>query len=249
MISLIYTLIFAVLINLIIFLIAFAFKSDKLTDLAYSLTYILIALIFFLYNQRNISKIILFLMILLWALRLGGHLFYRVVKFKRDSRFDEMRSNFFKFFFFWLFQGVTAWIILVPSMLYFNSEARINDVSLIGIFVFSGGLLIEATADIQKIMFKMNPENKDKWIENGLWKYSRHPNYFGEILVWIGIYIYCLNGINWVYGLISPLFIAFILLYVSGVPILEKRNDEKFKDNAEYWKYKRKTSLLIPWPK
>jgi steroid 5-alpha reductase family enzyme len=249
MISLIYALIFAVVLNILIFLIAFALKSDKLTDITYSLTFASLAAIFFIYNQANTAKTILLVMILLWAARLGGYLLYRVIKFKKDSRFDEMRNNFLKFFFFWLFQGITVWIILVPSMLYFNTQTTLNNISYLGIAIFIIGLVIETVADIQKFKFVNNPKNKDKWIEQGLWRYSRHPNYFGEILIWIGIYVYAINSINWLYGLISPLFISFILLYVSGVPMLEKKNDEKFKDNEEYWEYKKKTSLLIPWPK
>jgi len=249
MINLIYALIFAVLMNVLIFIIAFIFKSDKLTDLTYSLTFILISLFFLLYNHIALSKTILFLMILIWALRLGGYLFYRINKIKKDSRFDKIRANFFKFLFFWIFQGITAFIILVPSMLYFNSETKLSYLSFIGIFVFLIGFLIETISDIQKFNFIINPKNKNKWIEHGLWKYSRHPNYFGEMLVWIGIYVYCINSISWIYGIISPLFLIFILRYVSGVPMLEKKNNEKFKNNKKYLEYKKKTNMFIVWPK
>ncbi|MFP4656189.1 MAG: DUF1295 domain-containing protein [Candidatus Woesearchaeota archaeon] len=103
---------------------------------------------------------------------------------------------------------------------------------------------IESFSDFQKLTFKKQPKNKGRFIKSGLWKYSRHPNYFGEILCWIGVYVFC--GV-WMWGLISPIFITTMLLFVSGIPLLEKKADEKWGGSREYQKYKHETPILIPW--
>ncbi|MBD3155066.1 MAG: DUF1295 domain-containing protein, partial [Candidatus Aenigmarchaeota archaeon] len=132
-----------------------------------------------------------------------------------------------------------------------SSFGTLSSLSFIGFIIWGLGLTIETIADLQKFKFKNNPKNKGKWIQSGLWKYSRHPNYFGEILCWVGVYIYCLNylsGLNALIGLISPVFISSLLLFVTGIPRLEERHDKKYGDKKEYQKYKKKTSKLILWP-
>ncbi len=121
----------------------------------------------------------------------------------------------------------------------------------VSLFEWTVGLIIETIADVQKIQFKNNPANKGKWIESGIWRYSRHPNYFGEIVVWIGVYIVAATSLPFVQaaiGLISPLFIIVLLLFVSGIPILEKSADKRWGNDPAYKKYKKRTSLLIPLP-
>ncbi|KYK26044.1 hypothetical protein AYK26_01190 [Euryarchaeota archaeon SM23-78] len=194
-------------------------------------------------------------MILIWGLRLALFLFKRIRKIKKDARFDKIRGSFVKFSGFWLMQGVSVWLILLPTLIYLNSEVKeIGLVSFIGFLIWMTGLLIESTADKQKFAFKNNLKNKGKWIENGLWKYSRHPNYFGEMLCWIGIYIYCLptlsaSLLNTLVGLVSPLYIIFILRFVTGVPKLEKHADTKYGRNKKYQEYKKRTSMIILWPR
>jgi steroid 5-alpha reductase family enzyme len=248
MLEILFYLAISLIIQLIMFIPAFLFKTDKLTDLSYSLSFIILGVFAFFSVQYKVVKLILLLMILLWALRLGGYLFYRINKLGKDTRFDNIRNSFFKFLGFWVLQGISVFVILINSLLVFNTNNLLfNYLSLVGLFIFILGLSIEGISDIQKFNFKQ--KNKDIWINEGLWKYSRHPNYFGEMLCWIGIFVFSsfyLNTMNIVYSLISPLFIVFLLLFVSGIPTLEKKYDHKFKDNPDYLKYKQKTNFLFP---
>jgi steroid 5-alpha reductase family enzyme len=252
MINIFYLLIVSFVIQIIFFIPAFKYKTDKLTDLTYGLTFILLSLTALLLNSISTFKIILFIMITGWALRLAIFLFIRVNKLKKDSRFDGMRENFRRFSKFWFFQGLTVWIILIPSFFFFNSNTNISTISIIGLLIFVVGLLIESIADAQKYKFKNNPKNTGRFIDTGIWKYSRHPNYFGEMLTWIGIYFFTFSSLNLtskLIGLISPIYIIFILLFISGIPMLEKSYNKRYKGDKKYEEYKRKTSILIPWPK
>ncbi len=240
-------------INLVMFLPAFIYKTDKLTDLSYAITFIVVATFGFIKSDGNLAENLLLLMITMWAARLGSFLFMRIRHMKKDKRFDQMRDNFLRFGSFWLLQGVSVFVVLIPTTLVFSGqENNLNVFSIVGIVVWATGLLIEAVADNQKFEFSRVKTNKDKWIDRGLWKYSRHPNYFGEISVWVGVFIYCatfLSGKDILIGLIGPIYIAGLILFVSGVPKLEKSADERWGKLAEYKKYKSTTNILIPLPK
>jgi len=232
------TFLFAIGFNILMFLPAFIFKTDKLTDMSYSLTFIFLATYLFISKPSSLGMTLLFLMVLIWALRLGIFLFIRIHKQKKDDRFDSMRNSFFKFLRFWLLQGFAAWIIILPLIL-FQEKFYV-----IGLIIWLIGLIIESVADYQKYSFKNKATNKNKYINTGLWAYSRHPNYFGEMLCWIGLFVF--SG-TWLLGILSPLFIIILLLFVSGIPLLEKKADEKWGHLDSYKKYKKETSLLIPW--
>jgi len=245
---LITTLFFLIAFNLLMFIPAFIFKTDKLTDLSYSISFIAVSLFMFIKSEQNVVQIILLIMILLWAIRLGVYLFIRINKTGKDKRFDGMRDSFWKFSRFWLLQGFSVWVIMLAAMFPFsNSGIDFSILHILGIVVFLIGLIIETVADYQKFIFKNNPKNTG-WTNTGLWKRSRHPNYFGEMLVWIGIFTYSIiysTTLGIVVGAISPIYIITILLFVSGVPMLEKKYDRKYGDNPEYKKYKKETSLII----
>lgn len=250
MLNLLHYLLIALGFNLLMFLFAYKLKTDKITDLSYALTFIFLAFISFFINSFSQLKLILLLMIFFWALRLGVFLFIRIRKIKKDRRFDGIRENFLKFFGFWFLQGITVWIILLPSLMFFNSETKITLLSWIGFAVWFIGLITETFSDLQKYQFNNNPKNNNKWISTGLWKYSRHPNYFGEILCWAGIYIFTFNSltnIQRVFSLNSPVFIAILLIFITGLPKLEKYANKKWGKSKEYREYKQKTSILIPW--
>jgi steroid 5-alpha reductase family enzyme len=255
LIKLLILLLVAVGLNFLMFLIAFRRQTDKLTDISYALTFILLAgLTVWLYSADvAAAHIVAVVMVCLWAVRLGGFLLYRISKTGQDHRFDEMRGNFKKFLQFWLLQGVSVWVILIPVLLLLMSpNATVSVMSLLGIFIWAVGLLTEATADIQKFRFSQNPKNKNKWIDEGVWKYSRHPNYFGEICVWVGMYIFAAANLSiaqTIPALISPLFITSLLIFVSGIPKLEKSADERWGKDKKYQEYKRRTSILVPSPK
>lgn len=239
-------------INMTLFLVAYSFKSDKLTDISYALSFLAldVAIIF---NTKRVHTygFILFLMVALWAVRIGGFLLIRVLHVGKDRRFDDMRGSFTRFGKFWLGQALTAWIMMLPVAFAQYKGGKITILALVGLAVWALGVLIEATADYQKYIFKLSPANKNQWIQSGLWKYARHPNYLGEILTWVGIYVYCVGALSAaekILGLSSPGLIAVLLLFVSGVPLLEKSADKRWGTLPEYQAYKTKTRLLVPIP-
>lgn len=250
--SLIIALLISLAINFCMFVVAFWLQSDKLTDISYAVTFVTIALSSFATSDGSLYHMALALLILLWATRLGGFLLYRVIKNGKDTRFDSMRKNLLKFGQFWVLQAITVWVVMVPSVFAFDSSSTIGLLQVAAILVCFIGLVCESAADFQKLAFHNDAKNKNKWIATGIWKYSRHPNYFGEILVWVGIYLYVLASLSPVQaliGLVSPLFIVILLLFVSGIPILEKSADKRWGTLPAYQEYKRRTSILFPLPR
>jgi steroid 5-alpha reductase family enzyme len=180
----------------------------------------------------------------------GAFLVKRIHRAGKDSRFDELKLYFFRFWNAWNLQGLwisftssAAWIVLTS-----RRKIDLDVFAVLGFLIWLFGLIIEITADQQKNRFKADPVNKGKFINAGLWSHSRHPNYFGEITLWIGMVIIALpvfQGWQWI-GLISPLFVAILLTRISGIPILEKRADQKWGGQEDYKEYKKKTPVLIP---
>ena len=240
----------AVGLNLAGFVVAYRLASDKLTDFSYGTSFLLLSAIGFAGSHHNIYSWLALSVVALWAVRLAGFLLVRIIKTKSDKRFDGVRENFWKFGRFWLFQGISVWIILLPALFLFsNRPVGFTWLGGVGLIIWGSGLVIEAAADSQKFAFNSNPKNKGQWIERGLWGYSRHPNYLGEILVWAGVYIFAfsaLSGSQRVIALASPLYISALLIFVSGIPKLEKSADVKWGNNADYIKYKKRTGLLVP---
>lgn len=239
-------------INIAMFLPAFMLKTDKLTDISYAITFVTVALYSLLSNTITTPSILLMLMIAVWAFRLGSYLLIRIRRTGKDSRFDDKRDSFIKFGGFWLLQGLSVWVIMLSSLLFFaHSQQNFSVLSAIGFIIWASGLRIEAVADKQKFNFINNPKNKGKWIASGLWKYSRHPNYLGEIMVWVGVYIYVFSTLDTtdkLIGFASPAYIMLLLLFVSGVPLLEKSADKRWGDNPKYQAYKQRTSILLLLP-
>lgn len=239
-------------LNLAMFLIAYRLGTDKLTDISYSLTFILLAAYGLLTAPATPYRVLVFALVLIWGLRLGSFLFGRVLRKGKDSRFDEMRGDFKKFAGFWILQGVTVWVILIPALLALRTaQDAISLVAWLGVIIWAKGLIIESLADYQKDRFSKQPSNKGRFISSGIWSWSRHPNYFGEILVWTGVYVVAATSLGLtaaLIGLISPLFIIVLLRFVSGIPILERTADTKWGSEPAYQDYKRRTNLLIPLP-
>lgn len=247
---LLFVLYLCLFLNLLMFVPAYFFRTDKLTDISYALSFIISLLIIMPWSQLQLPIIILVLMIILWAGRLGAYLLIRIHKMKKDSRFDVMRQNPWQFARFWLLQGLTVWIVLIPSIYFISiNPTKMSTISYLGLSLFLFGLLIEAVADYQKYIFINKPSNQGQWIASGLWKYSRHPNYLGEIMVWLGIYLFCFSNLKptlQIVGLISPLYIASLIIFVSGIPLLEKSADARWGNNPQYQKYKNTTGVLVP---
>lgn len=239
--------------NISLFIVAFKRQSDKLTDASYALSFMILIIAAALMAPVSLYVIVATVLVCAWALRIGSFLVYRVIKTGRDARFDSFRASFFGFARFWILQAITAWILLIPLFLAFENEQQssIASISIVGAIIIVIGIIVETIADTQKWRFSQKKSNKGKWIDTGIWKYSRHPNYFGEILVWIGVYLYAVPVLGLtesLVALISPLLIICLLLFVTGIPLLEKSADERWGKLAAYKTYKRKTSILIPFP-
>lgn len=246
-------LLLSLILNGGMFLFAYRLQSDKLTDISYAVTFVVLTAISFLGSNRNAIQAMIFGFVVVWAIRIGSFLLKRVIHMKKDARFDKVRHKPLSFLSFWIYQAITAWVILIPVFYMMNSSSStFNIITYIGIIIWALGYCIESFADKQKFLFKINPKNTGKWIESGLWKYSRHPNYFGEISCWLGIYLIVFSSLSpmqQLIGFIGPLWIYVALRYVSGVPILEKKYDKRYKKNKAYQQYKQNTNLLIPWCK
>jgi steroid 5-alpha reductase family enzyme len=237
-------------LNLLMFIPAYFFRTDKLTDISYALSFIVALLTIMPWSRLEWPTLLLLIMITLWAGRLGIYLLIRIHKIKKDSRFDTMRQHPWQFARFWILQGLTVWVVLIPSIFFVSiNPVRISALSYLGLTLFLTGLLIEAAADYQKYVFINQPSNQGQWIATGLWKYSRHPNYLGEITVWIGVYIFCvasLTPVIQIISLISPIYIASLIIFVSGIPLLEKSADARWGSHPQYQKYKSVTGVLLP---
>lgn len=245
------TLLIALTLNIALFLIAFTRKTDKLTDFAYGMSFIAIA-VFCLWraDKQPLSSYLLLWLILLWGARLSIYLVYRIRTIKRDKRFDGMRESFRRFAQFWIAQAISAWVILIPAIYFFSHPtSSVKPLMLVGMAIWLVGFYFESVGDMQKFEFINNPKNKGKWIDQGLWKRSRHPNYFGEITMWFGIYVFCLPAMSTTAALVgaaSPLWIFILLRFISGVPLLEKKANERWGKNPAYKKYRDSTPLLLP---
>jgi len=249
--DLLFTLGVSLLIQAVFFLFAATLKTDKVTDLSYGLTFVMLALIL-LYKQESWSpaQLVLAAMVCLWGIRLAGYLFYRILLIKRDARFDGIREHFWKFFRFWLFQGIAVWLIMLPVTVWFQMPGPWSGLMYAGSGVWLAGLILETVADAQKFRQKRHGPSGRRWMSSGLWRYSRHPNYFGELLCWWGVFLFVagdLEGLGWL-SLTGPLTITYLLLYVTGIPPLEHSAQKKWGSDPEYQEYRRTTNALIPWP-
>lgn len=241
----------AFLIQWLAFIPAFKAQTEKYYDLAGALTYISITVLLVLLTPAVDARgLLLAAMVVAWAVRLGSFLFRRVHRHGKDDRFDELKPSFFRFLNTWTLQGL--WVVLTAAAAWIAitsaTRVELDGWALAGLLVWAAGFGIEIVADHQKNRFKADPANKGKFISTGLWSKSRHPNYFGEIVLWIGVLLVAvpvLEGWQWV-ALLSPAFVALLLVKGSGIPPLEKKADRKWGGQADYEAYKRKTPVLVP---
>ena len=235
-------------IQWICFIPAFIFQTEKFFDLMGSVTYLTaIFTVLYITDTRNISDYIIVACIALWAIRLGSFLFMRIRKAGEDRRFRDIKPNFTRFFMTWTLQGMWVSMCLLCVTTAISSGIITNSIFYIGLVIFIAGFAIEVVADNQKTVFRKNIANKDKFISTGLWAYSRHPNYFGEILLWFGIAIMSfssLNGLQYL-TLISPIFVYILLVYISGIRILENNGYKKWGHLESYKEYLQNTPRLF----
>jgi steroid 5-alpha reductase family enzyme len=243
----------AFLIQWIAFIPAYVFQTEKFYDLTGSITYL--SVVWYSLNLAsdgftnvNAANITVVVAISLWALRLGSFLFMRIHKDGEDKRFRTIKPSATQFFMTWTLQGLWVSLCSMCALTAISSDSGvvINTLFYIGIGLFVIGFSTEVIADNQKSKFRSLPENRDKFITTGLWAKSRHPNYFGEIVLWTGIAVMSFSSLDhWQYlTLISPIFTYILLVYVSGVRMLEARSDKQWGEDEAYQSYKSSTPVL-----
>ena len=241
----------AFLIQWLAFIPAYWLQTEKFFDLTGSITYISVITLALIFSKAVDARSILLLsLVVIWAIRLGTFLFGRIKKAGKDDRFDEIKPSLIRFLNVWTIQGLWVTFTMAAALVAITTTSRkeLDLFAILGFLVWVFGFAFEVVADSQKSRFSANPENKGKFIQTGLWARSRHPNYFGEIMLWVGVAIIALpvlQGWQWV-ALISPVFVTLLLTRVSGVPLLEKKADKKWGGQADYESYKNNTPVLIP---
>jgi len=238
-------------INWLGWAVSAALRTEKFYDLTGSLTFILISHLSHNKSVMNTRQNFQGWIIFAWACRLGTFLFMRILKDGSDKRFDKARDNPAMFFKFWTIQALWVFITLLPTLI-LNSERRAVPVGVrdyVGWTMWGLGFLVEVVADMQKSIFKADPRNEGKFITSGLWSYSRHPNYFGEISLWFGIYISCssvFKGFQY-FSVLSPVTVMLLITKLSGVPLLEQQGLAKWGHLPEYKKYLEDVPVLVPF--
>lgn len=241
----------AFLIQWLVFIPAFLRQTEKYFDLTGSLTYISLTSVAVLFTPGvDARAILVWLLVVVWAVRLGTFLYRRIQKAGKDDRFDEIKPSFIRFLNVWTIQALWVTFTAAAAWVTITTVQRkgLDAFAIAGLLVWVAGFAFEVIADAQKSRFNADPQNKGRFISSGLWARSRHPNYFGEIVLWLGIAIIALpvlSGWQWV-AMISPIFVTLLLTRVSGIPLLEKKSDLKWGGQPDYEEYKKKTPVLIP---
>ena len=243
----------AFLINWLVFFPSYAARTERYFDLTGSLTYLTVTALA-LVSSRDLDARAWLAAVLVaaWAARLGTFLFARIQRDGKDSRFDTMKHDFWQFLMTWTLQGLWVSLTMAAALAIITSSDRreLGAVGVVGVVVWAVGFVIEVVADRQKRVFRADPVNEGRFITTGLWSWSRHPNYFGEITLWTGVAILAvpvLSGWRWVV-LISPVFVFVLLTRISGIPMLERRASKRWGDEPAFQDYTNNTSVLVPLP-
>jgi steroid 5-alpha reductase family enzyme len=243
----------AFVVNWAAFVPAVMKQTEHYYDLTGGISYITVTLVAVLLSgPLDLRSAVVASMVLFWSIRLASFLYMRISRAGKDSRFDSIKTRPMRFLLAWTLQGL--WVLLTAAcalaIITGGNREPLGVIAYVGIAVWTIGILIEIAADRQKSAFRADPANKGRFISTGLWAWSRHPNYFGEIVLWIGMAIIALpvlEGWQWA-TLVSPVFVAFLLTKVSGVPMLEKAADERWGGQDDYEAYKRNTPVLVMRP-
>ena len=246
-----FILIVAVLLQIIFFIPSFLLKTEKYYDLVGSLTYITtVSLAYFSVENKTMIDSIIYFYVMVWALRLGIYLFRRVRNDGKDVRFEQAKKHFLWFLQYWM--GQALWVSLTACTAIIGILSPEDDLlpvlAMIGMALWLSGFTIESVSDYQKRVFRKENDPSEAFIHTGLWARSRHPNYFGEIMLWTGIAVIALNtltGIEYI-TLVSPIFVYILLTRMSGINKLEQIADERYGHLEEYQRYKRNTPVLVP---
>lgn len=233
------------------FIVSLLRKRNDVADEAWGFGFVVLAWASFLLGTAQDTRgIIVGILVSIWGTRLAWHIFRRHLGHSEDYRYAKWREDWGKWFYVrsyvqvYLLQGVLLFLIATPILLINQSAGvSLNYLDVVGIFIWITGFVFEVVGDAQLAQFKKDPHNKGKLLQTGLWNYSRHPNYFGEVLQWWGVFVLALSVSNGWFGIVGPLMITFLILKVSGIPLLEK----KMMENPAFAEYQKKTSIFIPW--
>lgn len=236
-----------------VFVPSYAFKTEHYFDLTGSLSYITtVAAAIVLNPSLDLRDLIICAMITVWALRLGSFLFWRIKRDGQDKRFIVMKTKFTWFLMTWTIGGLWVLVTMAAGLaaLTSNITAELGLISYLGIALWLFGFIVEVTADNQKTEFRKNPDNRNRFITTGVWSWSQHANYFGEITLWFGLALVALPVLSgWQLAtLISPVFVYFLLTKVSGIPLLDRLAKQKWGTDSDYLSYTQATSKLLLWP-
>ena len=241
------------ILHWLVFIPSYYYQTEHYFDLTGSLSYIsAVTVAVTMHPLLDIRGLLIAILVAIWAIRLGRFLFLRVKKAGHDRRFTELKKRFWRYLFTWTLGGAWVFITMAAALASITSMTqRPLDIWVgIGLLLWIIGFSIEVMADRQKTEFRNEANNAEKFITSGLWKYSRHPNYFGEIVLWLGIAIIAYPTlVGWQYtALISPIFVTFLLVKVSGVKLLEESGNKRWGTDPLYQKYVANTSVLFPMP-
>jgi steroid 5-alpha reductase family enzyme len=238
--------------KILVFFISLSLKRNDIADISWGISFILVAIVSLLRSKgENLTLFLLSTLVLIWGARLAARVALRNHGKNEDSRYQKLRKDFGKFFLVrsflqvYILQGILAVLVAFPILVASENPSNLGWLSLFGLVIWLFGFFFEVVGDFQLDQFISKSENKGKVLKTGLWKYSRHPNYFGEITMWWGILLITLQSENSLLAMIGPLLITFLIIYVSGIPMLEK----KYTGNTEYEDYKKTTSVLLPLPR
>ncbi len=246
------TLLVVLLYKTLVFLLSLLFKRNDIADISWGTSFILVVLLTaFLTGSSSYKFLIISTLVLIWGIRLAVRIFIRNRAKKEDFRYKKIREETKGQLFYirtflqvYMLQGLLAVVVCLPIIVTGFYKSSLTLFSFIGIVIWIIGFIFESIGDYQLDEFKKSEKNKGKVLKTGLWKYSRHPNYFGEIVMWWGIFLISFPPV-WIITVLSPLTITFLITKVSGIPLLEKH----YEGNLEFEEYKKHTSVLIPLPK
>ncbi|KAK0515720.1 hypothetical protein JMJ35_001754 [Cladonia borealis] len=265
------TLLITIAYQLFFFSIAYSLKFDKLTDFAGGTNFVVLAIITLSFSgHHNARQIVDSIFIMLWGARLSAFLLFRIIKTGKDDRFDDKRDKFFPFLGFWVFQMFWVWTVSLPVTLLNSPNVTKypqpkfgTGRDIAGVILYTIGFLMESVSDIQKYIFRSKPENKGKVCDVGLFVWTRHPNYFGEIIIQFSIFMIAVSpaAYGYVHGgayralyasILGPFFLTLLLMFVSGLTLQERPGAKKRYESGNHWesfkKYTERTSILIPFP-
>jgi len=239
------------LLHWAVFIPSYVFQTEHYFDLTGGISYLsTVALAYAAHPAMGSRGVMLCLMVAVWSARLGTFLFLRVKRAGQDRRFTEIKKRFFRYAFTWTLGGAWVFITMAAALAAITSAKQppMDGLAYVGALIWAIGFGVEILADHQKTVFRRDPVNAEKFITSGLWAKSRHPNYFGEIMLWLGIAVMALPVLNgWqLITMVSPFFVAILLIKVSGVRLLEENAQERWGADPQYNAYVASTPVLVP---